>query len=101
MSEPNPYEPPRKPELFTRVPKVNPWLNCWMILLLIPPATRVALFVGESVLLLLAYAAQAFPSTVVMSLVVLGPPLTTVVAMLWWALRAYQRDRRKRDACPT
>ena len=105
MSEPNPYQPPQPLEPLptdqvgkrTMARLARGWLSSpGLICLLMPPATRVAAFLGESTALLLLYAvpSDSSPSVALVAAIVNGPPAVTAIAMIGWAIHVYDRNRQ-------
>lgn len=93
MSEPNPYEPPLIAKAPLTTANVKWQLSAGMICLLMPPALCIAGFFSTSATLVLIHVMQPSEWELTGPLlpsIYYGPPLVTLVAMLWWAGRAYR-----------
>ena len=97
MAESNPYQPPQITEQSRDEGVKRSRLSAGMILLLAPVATYVAFFVGCSAVFLLYNAILRLDQsyrTAVASTLLIGPPATVFVAMLWWAVRSRGRNEQ-------
>jgi hypothetical protein len=94
VSEPNPYEPPQRPGPLKPVQIVKRGLGVVTVLLLTPVAVLITGSASCAVsAVTMNLSGNFLPGTVDLT-VFIAPPLLVLVAMLWWAVRTYRRQRQ-------
>ena len=96
MSEPNPYESPKSEEPLQPAQMVKRGVGLATILALTPVAVVstfcVSCAVGMTLIDAVRIAGRQPPAWIMVTALVV-PPLVALVAMIWWAARAYSRDK--------